>query len=173
MLIIFTGNGKGKTTAALGQALRAVGAGKRVLMVQFIKGPWHSGEDVSAKRLSPQFKLVKKGKGFVGIGGDRLPRKVHAAAALAGMAYAEKQALTKKWDMLILDEIWNAHHLKLISAAEIWNCIQKALPCVDHLIMTGRDCPQRFIRMADLVTEMKEIKHPFNKKQPGTKGLEF
>mgnify|MGYP001559502399 CR=1 FL=1 len=67
MLYIFTGNGKGKTTAALGQAMRAVGEGKRVLMVQFIKGPWKSGEDFLASALEPHFRLVKMGKGFVGI----------------------------------------------------------------------------------------------------------
>ena len=81
MLYIFTGNGKGKTTAALGAALRAVGDGKKVLMIQFIKGPWPSGEDESHKKLLPDFELRKRGKGFVGILNDTLPREEHELSA--------------------------------------------------------------------------------------------
>ena len=173
MLIIFTGNGKGKTTAALGQALRSVGDGKRVLMVQFIKGPWVSGEDIASKKLSPHFKLVKTGKGFVGIGNDTLPRNAHAKAAEKGLVYAMKGVENKKWDVVILDEVWNALSLKLLSDKKIKKFIDKTLPMVDNLIMTGRDCPKKFIKRADLVTEMKEIKHPFTKKISGKKGLEF
>lgn len=91
MIIVFTGNGKGKITAALGQAMRAVGEGKRVLMAQFIKGPWKSGEDESAKLLAPNFKLVKTGKGFVGIMGDALPRKEYQKAAEEGLALARRE----------------------------------------------------------------------------------
>jgi cob(I)alamin adenosyltransferase len=173
MLIIFTGNGKGKTTAALGQALRAVGDGKKVLMIQFIKGPWKSGEDFSSKKLSSNFKIVKTGKGFVGILGDTLPFAKHKEAATKGLALARKEIKKKKWNILILDEIWNALHLGLLNKKEIKEFIKYSIPKLDHLIMTGRDCPKEFIEMADLVTEMKEIKHPFSRNIKGAKGLEF
>src|SRR3989338_6019330 len=124
MLYIFTGHGKGKTTAALGQALRAVGEGKKVLMVQFIKGPWKSGEDnveiqikgnPSASSGSSAFRLMKMGKGFVGILGDTLPREEHEKAAADTLDYARDEIESGKWDMLILDEINNAVSLNLIS----------------------------------------------------------
>lgn len=173
MLIIFTGNGKGKTTAAIGQAVRAVGDGKKVLMIQFIKGPWKSGEDVSHKKLLPFFRIVKMGKGFVGIGNDKLPIKVHRESALNGLKYATKQMERGVWDFIILDEIWNALKLKLLTKKDILCFINKAECLVDHLILTGRDCPTEFIKSADLVTEMKEIKHPFSKNITGSKGVEF
>jgi cob(I)alamin adenosyltransferase len=173
MLIIFTGNGKGKTTAALGQALRAVGDDKKVLMIQFIKGPWKSGEDRSHRKLSPKLKIVKKGKGFIGIGGDTLPREDHEKAAQDGLTYAEKQIASGDWNMLILDEIWNAVCLKLITIEKVEEFVRHAMPKVEHLIMTGRYCPKQFIEKADLVTEMKEIKHPFMNGVTGAKGLEY
>lgn len=173
MLIIFTGNGKGKTTAALGQAMRAVGNGSSVLMVQFIKGPWKSGEHASAKKLEPNFKIVKKGKGFVGIGNDKFPRETHIEAAEEGLTYAEKQAQSKKWNILILDEIWNAVSLGLLSEKAVSDFISKNIPLLDHLILTGRNCSQEFIEKADLVTEMREIKHPFAKGIKGKKGVEY
>lgn len=173
MLIIFTGNGKGKTTAALGQALRAIGNKSNVLMVQFIKGPWESGEHISAEKLSPYLKIIKKGKGFVGIGNDTLPREIHIQAAVEGLGYAETEAQTRKWNIIILDEIWNALSLNLVTVEAVTKFIAIASPYVDHLIMTGRNCPAEFISKADLVTEMKEIKHPFSKGYVGKKGVEF
>lgn len=173
MIIIFTGNGKGKTTAALGQALRAIGNGSKVLIVQFVKGPWISGEHRSAEKFSPQMKIVRKGKGFVGIGNDKLPRETHKEAAILGLAYAEKEAQSKKWDILVLDEIWNAVSLELLSPENVSGFIDSNLSYLDHLIMTGRDCPKQFIDMADLVTEMREIKHPFARGIMGRQSVEF
>ncbi|OHA26964.1 MAG: hypothetical protein A3C06_04305 [Candidatus Taylorbacteria bacterium RIFCSPHIGHO2_02_FULL_46_13] len=173
MLIVFTGDGKGKTTAALGQALRAVGDKKKVLMVQLIKGPWKSGEDASHKKLLPYFKIVKKGEGFVGIGHDSLPFGVHVTAAVEGLGYAKEQAETGRWDILIVDEIWNAWKLGLLTEEEISEFIDVSLPHVLHLILTGRNCPEQFIKRADLVTEMKEVKHPFAKGVSGKQGLEY
>lgn len=173
MLVVFTGHGKGKTTAALGQALRAVGAGRRVLMVQFIKGPWKSGEDTSYLRLAPDLQIVKTGKGFVGILGDTLPLAEHQAAAAAGLQYAHEEAAAKKWDIIILDEIWNALSLGLLTPAAIQEFIDSHISVIDHLILTGRDCPPEFIRQAGLVTEMREVKHPFQDGVLGKKGLEY
>lgn len=173
MLMVFTGNGKGKTTSALGQALRAVGEGKKVLMVQFIKGPWASGEDESVKRLEPEFKIVKMGRGFVGILNDNLPRAIHEQAACEALAYASSEAKSKKWDMLILDEMNVAVSLNLISAANVLKMIDEAQACVEHIILTGRGAPAAFLEKADLITEMNEVKHPYQKKSPAVRGIEY
>jgi cob(I)alamin adenosyltransferase len=173
VLYIFTGNGKGKTTAALGQAVRAVGEGKRVLMIQFIKGPWKSGEDAFAKGLEPHFKLVKMGKGFVGIMGDTLPREEHVKAAEEALEYAQKEVESKNWDIVILDEVNNAVHLDLLSKEAALALIDSAKDKIEHLILTGRDAPPEFINKADLVTEMRDIKHPYNKGVKGRRGIEY
>jgi len=173
MLFIYTGDGKGKTTAALGQALRSVGDGKRVLMIQFIKGPWPSGEDESHKRLLPDFELRKRGKGFVGILGDKLPREEHEKAALDALKEAKTEIESSKWDIMILDEVNVAIGLGLISEDAV--C---ALACLARekkidLILTGRGKHEALLAQADLVTEMTEIKHPFEKGIKARKGIEY
>lgn len=173
MLYIFTGNGKGKTTAALGQAMRAVGEGKKVLMVQFIKGPWKSGEDFLAPGLAPHFKLVKMGRGFVGILGDTLPREEHEKAAEDALEYAKKEAETGAWDIIILDEVNNAIHLDLVGKEDVLGFVEAASPKVEHLILTGRDAPQELMDRADLVTEMRDIKHPYHGGVKAKRGLEY
>ncbi|MBI2623148.1 MAG: cob(I)yrinic acid a,c-diamide adenosyltransferase [Candidatus Liptonbacteria bacterium] len=173
MLLVFTGNGKGKTTAALGQALRLVGDGKRVLMVQFIKGPWHSGEEDSAKLLGPNFKIVKKGKGFVGIFGDKLPREEHMKAAQEALAFADKEIQSGKWEVVILDEVNNAVSLGLITEKSVEKVLHRAHQKVEHVILTGRNAAPEFIEEADLVTEMREVKHPYAGGVMGVKGVEY
>ncbi|MBI3442326.1 MAG: cob(I)yrinic acid a,c-diamide adenosyltransferase [Candidatus Sungbacteria bacterium] len=173
MLYIFTGNGKGKTTAALGQAIRAVGEGKKVLMVQFIKGPWKSGEDFLATSLEPHFRLVKMGKGFVGILGDTLPREEHEQAADDALEYARKEAMTGNWNLLILDEINNALQLGLLVKEEVLEFVEETKDKIEHLILTGRDAIPELIEKADLVTEMRDIKHPYTKGVKGKRGLEY
>ncbi|MEK7541601.1 MAG: cob(I)yrinic acid a,c-diamide adenosyltransferase [Patescibacteria group bacterium] len=173
MLYIFTGNGKGKTTAALGTAMRAVGEGKRVLMVQFIKGPWKSGEDVFAAGLEPRFKLAKMGKGFVGILGDTLPLEEHEKAAEEALAFARKEAASGNWDILILDEVHNAVHLNLITKEDVLEFVDVASDKLEHLVLTGRDAAQELIDRADLVTEMRDIKHPYHKGVKARRGLEY
>lgn len=173
MLIIFTGNGKGKTTASLGQALRTVGDGKKVLMVQFIKGPWKSGEDASQEKLWPELRIEKKGLGFVGIGNDQIPFEDHVKAAHEAMDYALRMVTAEKPDMVILDEVINALDLKLIKEGDINYFLEYARPRIENIILTGRNCPQWLIENADLVTEMKEVKHPFAQGVKGAKGLEY
>ena len=173
MLVINTGNGKGKTTAALGSALRAVGEGKRVLMVQFIKGPWKSGEDASFERLAPEFKLVKMGRGFVGILGDDLPREEHEKAAREALGFARKEAEDGRWGMIILDEVHNAIALNLITLADVVSFLDYAEEKVPFLIFTGRDAPPELIERSDIATEMKELKHVYNEGVKGKKGLEY
>ncbi len=175
MLIVFTGNGKGKTTAALGQAARMVGRGKKALMIQFIKGPWKSGEDkviIQKPESQPGFELRKRGLGFVGILGDSLPIEDHKKAAEMALREAEVEIQKNIWDLIVLDEINNAAHLNLVTADEVLRVIKK-LPQEKFLILTGRDAPEVFIKAAHLVTEMKEIKHPFNDGVMAKIALEF
>ncbi len=172
MLIVITGNGKGKTTSALGQALRSIGDGRKVLMIQFIKGPWRSGEDDSHKLLAPNFKIVKTGLGFVGILGDTLPREDHINAAKKGLERAHEEIKTGDWHMLILDEVHNAIQLGLLSVGEVMGVVD-ILPEGMDLILTGRDAHQDFIEKADIVSEVKEIKHIYNQGTKGKKGLEW
>ena len=172
MIIVYTGNGKGKTTAALGQALRAVGEGKKVLMIQFIKGPWKSGEDESAKMLAPHFQLRKMGKGFVGILGDALPREAHQKAAREALEAAREETQNGNWDILILDEIHNAIALNLIELGEALDFIDE-YPPKKHLILTGRDAQPEIIERADIVTVMREVKHIFNQGVKAKRGIEY
>lgn len=187
MIVVFTGNGKGKTTAALGAAVRAVGRGQRVLMVQFIKGPWQSGEDFVAitgdRRLATDqqkgaFTLRKMGLGFVGILGDQLPREEHEKAAQKTLAYIKEAAFAKatasqgSYDMIIMDEVNVAVSLNLITAQAVLDVL-KDLPPEKIVLLTGRGAPQEFIDAADLVTEMKEIKHPFASGKMGKLNVEF
>jgi cob(I)alamin adenosyltransferase len=173
MLLTFTGNGKGKTTAAIGNAFRLLGAGKKALMVQFIKGPWESGEHKTVERLSPDFKIIKTGKGFVGILGDALPIEDHIKAAENGFSIARKEISGGKYHLLILDEIHNAIALGLVPISYVIAFLDYAKDKVEYMITTGRDAPPEIIDRADLVTEMLEIKHPFQKGKFATKDLDF
>ncbi len=169
MLIVFTGNGKGKTTAALGQMMRTVGRGKKALMIQFIKGPWKSGEDGTQL---PGFELIKMGKGFVGILGDTLPRATHMQAAEDALKRFSTELALKKWDLIVLDEVNVAVELKLLKSSVVLTAVKKT-PLETFVIMTGRNAPISFIKAAHLATEMREIKHPFNKGELATIALDF
>lgn len=158
--------------------MRAVGEDKRVLMVQFIKGPWKSGED-KTKVVPPdglstgKFKLVKMGKGFVGILDDKLPRAEHEKAACQALDYAKKEAASGNWDMIILDEINNAVALSLIPSKSVFELINLPTSKPENWILTGRDAPPKFLEIADLVTEMRDLKHPYNQGIKGRRGLEY
>lgn len=173
MLVVFTGNGKGKTTASLGQAVRAVGRGKNVLMIQFIKGPWKSGEDF-ARIMGPDttgsFELKKMGRGFVGILGDTLPKEKHAEAAREALTYFREQLPAR--DVVILDEINVATSLGLVSEKDVLESL-KDVADKKIVILTGRGAPQSFIDRADVVTEMKEIKHPYADGKKAEIAVEF
>jgi cob(I)alamin adenosyltransferase len=181
MIIVFTGNGKGKTTASLGQAVRALGRGKRVLMVQFIKGPWKSGEDFLVKILnkealekseigSGEMVFKKMGLGFVGILGDKLPFSDHQKAAEDALEYIKSEF--DNFDVVIMDEINVAVSLKLIEPEKVLKVIENT-PEEKIVLLTGRGAPESFIKRADLATEMKEIKHPFNDGKLAKINIEF
>ena len=175
MIIVFTGNGKGKTTASLGQMVRVMGRGKAALMIQFIKGPWISGEDEFAKQFNiskERFEVRKMGLGFVGILGDKLPIEEHKAAARRALDVFIEERKSGKWHLMILDEVNVAVSLGLLGVAEVLEAI-KDFPENRILIMSGRGAPQEFIDRADLATEMREIKHPFAKGERAKFTVEF
>jgi len=173
VILVFTGNGKGKTTAAIGQGVRAIGQGKKVLMIQFIKSEkWPTGEEKTIQDLTPKFQLIKGGKGFVGIMGDKLPREVHEEAARETLKLAKEGIFSGKFDIVILDEVNVAIDLNLISLKEVLNILKKTPKEVD-LILTGRGAKKKLIQIADLATEFKELKHPFKKGIWARIGLEY
>ena len=134
-------------------------------MIQFVKGPWKSGEDFFFKQ-NPKFEIIKGGKGFVGIMNDRLPFSIHKKTAQATLKTAEKKILSKKYDLIILDEINVAVGLKLISEKNVLKVLKK-LPQGIDIILTGRNAPKKFIDLADIATEMKEIKYKFRQAKQG------
>ncbi|MDO8574282.1 MAG: cob(I)yrinic acid a,c-diamide adenosyltransferase [bacterium] len=192
MIIVFTGNGKGKTTASLGQMVRVAGRGKKALMIQFIKGPWISGEDIFISKIKSQKSKLEKidkslleemegfydldirkmGKGFVGILGDKLPREEHIKAAKEALDLFSKELASGNWDLIVLDEINVAVSLGLLKVEEVLDAI-KDIPDDKFVILSGRGAPEEFIEVADLATEMREIKHPFNDGKMGKIAVEF
>ena len=172
LLIVYTGGGKGKTTAALGMTLRAVGYGHRVLVLQFIKGSWHYGELDGLKRLAPEVELVQGGEGFVGIIDDTKPLAVHEAAAREALALAREKLATDHYDLAILDEINYALHMGLIALEDVKQMIA-ARPRRLDLVLTGNHAHADIVEMADLVTEMREIKHPYQQGIKAKKGIDF
>ena len=172
LTIVYTGKGKGKTTAALGIALRATGYKKKICMIQFIKGSWHYGEMDSSKRLEPEFEMVAIGKGFVGIIDDKSPKIDHQEVAKEAIKISNEKIQSGKYDIVILDEINYAVNLNLISLDDVLELI-KSKPQKMDLILTGNYAKDEVIEAADLVTEMKEIKHPFQRGIKAKEGIDF
>lgn len=174
LLMIHTGDGKGKTTAALGLALRAFGQGLRVLILQFIKNRKDCGEWNAIKLLEKiphapgKIEIEQRGLGFI----DRKNFDEHKKLAQETLKLAEEKILSGDWDLIILDEINYAVKFALISEEELFALIKKRPPNV-HLLLTGRNAPQKIVETADLVTEMKLIKHPFQQGVKAQFGIEF
>ena len=171
-VIVYTGKGKGKTTAALGMALRAVGYNHKICMIQFIKGSWHYGEMTSSKRLEPEFELTAVGKGFVGIIDDKSPIEDHKKIAQEALRMAQEKINSKKYDIVILDEINYSVNLGLINLQDVLDLILKK-PANLNLVLTGNYARNEIIDLADLVTEMREVKHPFKLGIRARKGIDF
>ena len=177
LTIVYTGNGKGKTSAALGAVLRALGHGWRVLVIQFFKGDWPIvfGEVELAKRLAPQLEVLQLGRGFVKAMGDKKPFEEHLAAARDALATAEVKIRSGTYDLIVLDELVYAIDyagVQLVRLDEVLALID-AKPPELHLILTGRDAPQALIDRADLVTRMDEVKHPWQSKIPAQVGIDW
>lgn len=172
LVIVYTGNGKGKTTAALGMALRAVGYNHKICLIQFIKGSWPYGEMVSVKRLEPELELIIAGKGFVGIIDDESPREDHIKIAKQALQISKEKILSGAYNIVILDEVNYAINLGLIDVKDVLELI-KSKPENLNLVLTGNHAKQEIIDLADLVTEMKEIKHPYKSGIKAKKGIDF
>lgn len=173
LILVNTGDGKGKTTAALGTALRSIGRGKSVLILQFIKSGENYGE-IKALETFPNVTIRSMGKGFIFHNQDDSPEKIaeHKAAAEKAWAMVEEEVASGKWDMMILDEINYAISYGLVEE-------EKVLALLDHkpealdMILTGRNATEGVIERADTVTEMKMIKHAYTKGIKAKPGVEF
>lgn len=172
LIVVNTGNGKGKTTAALGICVRAAGYDMKVAIVQFVKGSWHYGELDGIKKLAPNVEMYTLGKGFVGIIDDNLPRSEHEKAAEETLKKAEELMLSGKYDILILDELNVAVSIGLLDIDDVLRFLDKKPELLD-IVITGREADQKLIDRADLVTEMKEIKHPYQKGILAQKGIDY
>lgn len=172
LIIVITGHGKGKTTSALGIALRAVGYNMRVCIIEFMKGDMYSGEIDGIKRLSPNVELHLTGKGFWGIMGNQYPFEKHRANAQDALKLAKEKMSSEGYDILILDEINNALKLKLVDLSQVIELIENKPPLM-HLILTGRDAHPEVIKRAHTVTEMKEIKHAYRQGIEPQKGIDY
>jgi len=166
---VYTGNGKGKTSAAFGLALRAIGRGLKVYVIQFIKGGFDYGELYIVDKL-PNLTLKAFGRGrFVT---EKPPEKEDTELGEKALALAEEVVKSEEYDIVILDEINVALNLKLIKIERVLELIRNKPKHVE-LILTGRYAPDEIIEAADLVTEMKEVKHPYNKGFQARKGIEY
>ena len=171
LIIVYTGDGKGKTTAALGMALRTVGWGGKVLVIQFIKA-WKTGEHKAIEKFLPDIKIIPAGEGFVGIMGDRKPKNVHTASARKALELAKKEIMSKKWSTVILDEINGAIAGGLVPLKDLL-ILLRSKPEEVNLVLTGRQAKPEIMAEADLVTEMKKIKHPYDGGILAKKGVDF
>lgn len=174
LVVIFTGDGKGKTTAAMGLGLRAAGNRMRVHAIQFIKGSWKTGEREAVKPLAPFFEIVRAGRGFTieRLRDPRISTDEHVAAAQAGLAQAREAIASGSFDVVILDEILGAITAKLVTLEQVIEVVE-AKPPMLHLILTGRGAPPALVERADLVTEMRLVKHPFAQGIAAQRGIEF
>ncbi len=171
LVMVFTGNGKGKTSAAMGTAFRAVGQGFKVLMIQFIKGSWHYGELDSARMLGDAFEIRPMGRGFVKVGAEKPdPEDIRLVVEAWAVAVAEMNG--DRWDLLVLDEINYAVHYGMLSIETVIEGLA-ARPESLHVICTGRNAHPRLIEAADLVSEIRQIKHPFEKGILAQRGIEY
>ncbi|GMT42939.1 MAG: cob(I)alamin adenosyltransferase [bacterium] len=170
LTVIFTGNGKGKTSAALGVVLRALGHGFRCKVIQFIKGEMDSGELHLAGKFGGEFEIAQSGRGFTWLKDHTVEE--HKAAAQDGLRMASTDMLSENYRVLVLDEILYALTKELVTLKQLYELIGKKPPST-HLILTGRAAPSELIEKADMVTSMESIKHPFKSGIPAQKGLDF
>lgn len=169
LVMVHTGCGKGKTTAALGLAFRSLGHGLPVCIIQFIKGTWKYGELTSAKRFDDLLELHVVGNGFTWKSTD--PERDRKGARL-GWELAKARIEEGRHHLIILDEITYAMNFRMLETREILASLKEKPPALNVLI-TGRDAPKSIMEAADMVTEMRELKHHFKAGIQAQKGIEF
>jgi cob(I)alamin adenosyltransferase len=168
LVLINTGNGKGKTTAAIGTAFRALGHGMRVGMIQFIKGKWKTGERKLGEQ-TPNLTWLTMGHGFTW---ESLDLDRDRRAARAAWDIARKWLLDESYDLVVFDEITYVINYDFVPLDEVLSALQARRADL-HVILTGRDAPAELITIADVVTEMKAVKHPYREGVSAQKGIEF
>jgi len=180
-VMLYTGEGKGKTTAAFGMALRAVGRGWKVSVIQYTKmGEWPKGEPLGeiagAERLAPDVEVIPTGIGFVNIFGDTFTLDEHRDAAQRGLALAKEKLASGLYQLVILDEILGAVDQGQIDLEQVEELI-RSKPHAVNVLLTGHDAQKRFLDrllpLVDLATEMVNLKHPFDTGHQARKGLDY
>lgn len=173
LTIVYTGEGKGKTTAALGLALRAAGYKRKVLIIQFGKF-WFTGEIEGVKKLKPFVKLIQGGKGFVKFMNDKLPIEDHLKAATDSYDILYKEMVSNRWDVVIADEIIGAVAGRMLTEKQVLDLIEDKPKQVD-LVLTGHHADRfpKILEKADMATEMKAIKHPYDQGFLAKPGVDY
>ena len=169
LVIVNTGDGKGKTTAALGLALRAAGHGMKVCFIQFIKGSWKYGELEAVKRFQSIIDFHVMGKGFTWKSDDLEKDK---ATAQAGWQFAQEALISQRYDMVVLDEFTYLLTYGMIDIKPVLAALANRSASL-HVVITGRGAPRALVEEADLVTEMHVVKHPLKKGVKAQRGVEF
>ncbi len=172
LVVVLTGNGKGKTSSALGMVLRACGHGMRSCIIQFMKGDLYAGEWDGIKKLGDSVELHHTGKGFCGIQGNPYPFEEHRANAQDAIDLVREKMASGEFDLLVLDEINNALHLNLIDLEQVMDLLDRKPPLL-HLVLTGRNAHPQVIERADTVSEVREIKHAFRRDIEPQPGIDF
>jgi len=172
LVIVLTGNGKGKTTSALGMTLRTVGHGLKVCLIHFIKGSLYAGEMDGLKRLTPEAEAYFTGQGYCGLRGNPASAKEHRAKAQEAMRLAFEKMASNAFHLMVLDEIHNAVRLNLVELDQLLELINQKPPQL-HLVLTGRDAHPKVIERAHIVTEMREIKHSLRQGIEPQKGIDY
>jgi cob(I)alamin adenosyltransferase len=172
LVVVITGHGKGKTTAALGIAVRACGHNMRVCIIQFMKGDLYAGEWDGVKKMSCSVELIPTGKGFCGIQGNPYPYEEHRKNAQDAIRLANQKMQSGQYDILILDEINNALHLKLVDLDQVLEIIRSKPPLM-HLVLTGRDAHPQVIELANTVSEIRELKHAYREDIEPQPGIDY
>lgn len=183
LFMINAGAGKGKTTAAMGTAVRASGSGMNVFIIQFIKGEWPSGEKDFIQEFEKnrqknknskfgRIDFIQGGKGFIKILGDKKPFSVHQKAATDTLKKAKTAMKSGKYDLIVMDEAISAIEEKLLKVKDLVDFI-KLRPKKVHVIMTGHVIPKQLAVKADMVSEIKMVKHPYYKGILAQKGIDF
>ena len=171
LIIVNTGPGKGKTMAAMGTGLRAVGQGMRVLMLQFLKGSWHYGELEAVQAFGDKFVMRQLGRGFVKVGTEK-PDPEDVKMVEEAWLESERAIHSGNWDLVILDEINYAISYGMLDPAKVAESLTRK-PEMVHVILTGRNAHPTIVDLADTVTEMRQVKHAYEKGVMAQRGIEY
>lgn len=168
LLLVNTGDGKGKTSAAFGTVFRTLGWGKKVAMIQYVKGKWSTGERKFSEKLD-QFEFYVMGKGFTWESDDL---SIDKEAAIVAWEKAEVILNDDSYDLLVLDELTYIIHYNFVSLDQILEGLKNKSKSL-NVFITGRNCPKEIIEISDMVTEMNSIKHPFQQGKKAIKGIDY